>query len=153
MQWRTGVLFGGAGMVGAYGGGRLAEFIPGAWLLIAFGLMMAVTAVAMLRGRRAPTAGHGGGRTVVGRIVLDGVIVGAVTGLIGAGGGLLIVPALVLLGGVPMATAVGTSLVIIALKSGAGVLGYLASTPIDWPLALAVTSAAVIGSIIGRRFA
>ncbi|MEX0835590.1 MAG: sulfite exporter TauE/SafE family protein, partial [Nitriliruptor sp.] len=54
VQWRTAAVFGAAGMVGAYGGGRLAEFIPGTWLLIAFAVMMVVTAVAMLRGRRSP---------------------------------------------------------------------------------------------------
>ena len=152
VQWRTGLLFGGAGMAGAYGGGRAAEFIPGTWLLVAFGLMMAVTAVAMLRGRqtseRQPPK-----EMAVGRILIDGVIVGAVTGLVGAGGGFLVVPALVLLGGVPMATAVGTSLIVIAMKSGAGLLGYLSSTTIDWPLALGVTAAAVVGSVLGGQMA
>lgn len=152
VQWRTGLIFGAAGMAGAYGGGRLAEYIPGTWLLVAFGVMMAVTAVAMLRGRGAPAHTHpGDGRLPVGRIVIDGVVVGAVTGLVGAGGGFLVVPALVLLGGMPMSVAVGTSLVVIAMKSGAGLLGYLASTPIDWPLAAGVTAAAVVGSIAGGR--
>jgi uncharacterized protein len=150
VQWRTGLVFGVAGMVGAYGGGRLAAFIPGDVLLIAFGLMMAATAIAMLRGRSAPpTGGHAPGPLPLGRIVLEGAVVGVVTGLVGAGGGFLVVPALVLLGGLPMSVAVGTSLVVIALKSGAGLLGYLASTPIDWTLALAVTGAAVAGSLLG----
>lgn len=153
VQWRTGLVFGGAGMVGAYGGGRLAEFVPGTWLLVAFGVVMACTAAAMLRGPRAATLESAGDRMAAGRIVVDGVVVGAVTGLVGAGGGFLVVPALVLSGGVPMATAVGTSLVVIALKSGAGLLGYLASTPVDWPLAGAVTAAAVVGSIGGGRLA
>jgi uncharacterized membrane protein YfcA len=154
VQWRTGLIFGAAGMAGAYGGGRVAEFIPGTWLLVAFGVMMAVTAVAMLRGR-SPAESHRrhDGRLPVGRIVLDGVVVGAVTGLVGAGGGFLVVPALVLLGGVPMSTAVGTSLVVITLKSGAGLAGYLASTPIDWTLAAGVTAAAVVGSVGGGRLA
>src|SRR5690606_13561895 len=108
---------------------------------------------AMLRGPRTPASTHRGGQMTVGRIVFDGVVVGAVTGLVGAGGGFLIVPALVLLGGVPMATAVGTSLVVIALKSGAGLLGHLAGTAIDWRLGLAFTTAAVVGSMIGGRFA
>jgi uncharacterized protein len=153
VRWRTAAIFGAAGMVGAYGGGRLAEHIPGTWLLVGFALMMGATAVAMLRDRSDPDAVHADGRMKVVRIVIDGLVVGLVTGLVGAGGGFLIVPALVLLGGVPMATAVGTSLVIIALKSGAGLLGYLASTPIDWPLAFAVTGAAVVGSVVAGRFA
>lgn len=153
VRWRTAAIFGAAGMVGAYGGGRLAEFIPGTWLLIAFALMMAATSVAMLRGRDTPAEATGDSQVRVVRIVVDGLVVGVVTGLVGAGGGFLIVPALVLLGGVPMATAVGTSLVVIALKSGAGLLGYLASTTIDWSLALAVTGAAVVGSVVAGRFA
>ena len=152
VQWRTGLLFGAAGMVGAYGGGRAAEFIPGTWLLIAFGLMMGVTAVAMLRGRNNAEPEQSG-EMAVGRILTEGIVVGAVTGLVGAGGGFLVVPALVLLGGVPMATAVGTSLVVIAMKSGAGLVGYLSSTTIDWPLALAVTAAAVVGSVAGGHLA
>ena len=152
VQWRTGLIFGAAGMVGAYGGGRAAEFVPGTWLLVAFGLMMAVTAVAMLRGRQASEEQQPGEMSV-GRIIIDGIVVGAVTGLVGAGGGFLVVPALVLLGGVPMATAVGTSLIVIAMKSAAGLLGYLSSTSIDWPLALAVTAAAVLGSVLSGRWA
>lgn len=153
VQWRTAAIFGVAGMAGAYGGGRLAEFIPGTWLLLGFSLMMGVTAVAMLRERDNPDPAHAHGQVKIGRIVVDGLVVGLVTGLVGAGGGFLIVPALVLLGGVPMATAVGTSLVVIAMKSGAGILGYLASISIDWPLALSVTAAAVVGSVVTGRFA
>jgi uncharacterized protein len=153
VRWRTGLLFGAAGMVGAYGGGRVAEFIPGTALLVAFGIMMVVTSVAMLRGRREVAPEHDADDLPVGRILLEGAVVGAVTGLVGAGGGFLVVPALVLLGGLPMATAVGTSLLVIAMKSGAGLLGYLASTPIDWELAGLVTAAAVVGSVAGGRLA
>ncbi len=154
---RTGLVFGGAGMAGAYVGGRVAEFIPGDWLLVAFGIMMAVTAVAMLRDRRAPTPvraddGSGDpGHRHTGRIIIDGVVVGMITGLVGAGGGFLVVPALVLLGGLSMPVAVGTSLLVIAMKSAAGLAGYLASVDLDWPLALAVTAAAIGGSFIGTR--
>ncbi len=153
VQWRTAAIFGVAGMVGAYGGGRLAEFIPGTWLLVAFALMMGATSIAMLRGRDAPAPHDVTDQLPWARILVDGLVVGVVTGLVGAGGGFLIVPVLVLLGGLPMATAVGTSLVIIAVKSGAGLLGYLASTSIDWSLAAAVTAAAVVGSVAAGRFA
>ncbi len=86
-------------------------------------------------------------------VVAEGVVVGAVTGLVGAGGGFLVVPALVLLGGLPMAVAVGTSLVVIAMKSFAALAGYLSTVHIDWWLALAVTGAAVVGSVLGGRLA
>ncbi len=150
VRWRTGLLFGLAGMTGAYAGGRLAEFIPGSLLLVAFSLMMLATAAAMIRGRKTPDKPMHS-ELPIGRVLLDGAVVGLVTGLVGAGGGFLIVPALVLLGGLPMSVAVGTSLLVIAMKSFAGLAGYLASVEIDWPLALAVTGAAVVGSLIGSR--
>jgi len=74
-----------------------------------------------------------------------------VTGLVGAGGGFLVVPALVLLGGLPMGVAVGTSLLVITMKSFAGFAGYLSSVTIPWETAGAVVAAAIVGSVIGGR--
>ncbi len=156
VMWRTGLLFGLAGMVGAFVGGLVGGHAPGNWLLIAFALMMVATSLAMLRGRRTtPAAAHGreDGELPLGRILLDGSVVGLVTGLVGAGGGFLVVPALVLLGGLPMSVAVGTSLLVIAMKSFAGLAGYLSSVQLDWPLVLGVTATAVVGSIVGGRLA
>ncbi|MCV7221749.1 sulfite exporter TauE/SafE family protein [Mycolicibacterium elephantis] len=152
VQWRTGLIFGGAGMAGAYAGGLLARYIPGPVLLIGFALMMIGTAVAMLRGRRnVETASDGDFSLPIPKIVTEGLVVGLVTGLVGAGGGFLVVPALALLGGLPMPVAVATSLIVIAMKSFAGLGGYLSSVQIDWPVALAVTAAAVVGALIGAR--
>lgn len=178
VRWRTGLLFGSAGMAGAYAGGRLGSYLPGPVLMVAFGVMMLVTAVAMLRPsiRRVPAAVSAGSsagsagvdtspvaaagvepaplsprRRPVLPILLEGAAVGLVTGLVGAGGGFLVVPVLVLLGGLSMPAAVGTSLLVIALKSGAALAGYLQATVIDWPLAIAVTALAVTGSLIGAR--
>ncbi|QZT55232.1 sulfite exporter TauE/SafE family protein [Mycolicibacterium austroafricanum] len=151
VQWRTGLIFGAAGMAGAYAGGLLARYIPGTILLIGFALMMIATAIAMLRGRKTIETGETGHRLPVPKIIAEGLIVGLVTGLVGAGGGFLVVPALALLGGLPMPIAVGTSLIVIAMKSFAGLAGYLSSVHINWTLALAVTAAAVIGALIGAR--
>jgi len=143
-------LFGSAGMVGAFVGGRLAGYIPGHVLMIVFGVMMAVTAVAMIRGRRTlrpPVVGE----LPIGRALVQGMLVGVVTGTIGAGGGFVVVPALVLLGGLAMEAAVGTSLIVIAMSSFAGLAGHLGRVDIDWPVTLAVTAAAVIGSLVGGR--
>lgn len=153
VRWRTGTVFGAAGMVGAYAGGRLSEYLPGHVLLGAFAVMMAVTALAMLRSRPEVDPDRVHATLPVGRVVLDGAVVGLVTGLVGAGGGFLVVPALALLGGLPMPVAVGTSLVVIAMKSGAGLAGYLSSVTIDWGLAAAVTAAAVAGSLLGGPLA
>ncbi|GAA1026381.1 sulfite exporter TauE/SafE family protein [Virgisporangium ochraceum] len=153
VRWRTGLVFGVAGMTGAYAGGRLAAYIPGAALLAGFALMMLATAVAMIRGRRPDPDRPVPHELPVPRVILDGVVVGLVTGLVGAGGGFLVVPALALLGGLPMPVAVGTSLLVIAMKSFAGLAGYLADVHVDWTLALAVTAAAILGSLVGARFA
>lgn len=151
VQWRTAGIFGTAGMAGAYLGGRLGTLLPGTWLLLAFAAMMVVTAAAMLRDDDGPDA-SGTSSQSVGKILAEGLAVGVVTGLVGAGGGFLVVPALVLLGGLTIREAVGTSLVVIAMKSGAGVVGYLAGVELDWTLAVQVTVAAVIGAVVGARF-
>ncbi|MGW3517962.1 sulfite exporter TauE/SafE family protein [Streptomyces hydrogenans] len=152
VRWRTGLLFGAFSMAGAYAGGRLAEYIPGTVLLVAFALMMLATAFAMLRKpRKGARKAH---RDLpVKHIAVEGLVVGAVTGLVGSGGGFLVVPALAILGGLPMGIAVGTSLLVIAMKSFAGLAGHLSGVSIDWGVALTVTVAAVIGSLIGARLA
>jgi len=156
-------------MVGAFIGGQVGALLPGALLLAAFSVMMGVTAVAMIRGRKQ-VKGHGPHKGLpVFRIILDGLIVGLVTGLVGAGGGFLVVPALALLGGLPMPNAVATSLLVVAMKSFAGFFGYalkfggdsiisintatttLADGSSIWPVTLIVTGMAVIGALIGSR--
>ncbi|WP_394214093.1 sulfite exporter TauE/SafE family protein [Brachybacterium vulturis] len=154
VQWRTGLHFGTAGMVGAFGGGILGGYLPGTVLMIAFALMMVATSIAMLRGRRTAPLEVAAPRTLPTlKIVLEGLAVGVATGLVGAGGGFLVVPALALLGGLPMPVAVGTSLVVIALKSFAGLAGYLTSVSLDWGLIGGVTLAAILGSLGGARLA
>jgi len=83
-------------------------------------------------------------------IIIEGLIVGTLTGLVGAGGGFLIIPALVLLSKLPMKQAVGTSLMIIAMKSLIGFLGDLSHTAMDWKLLISVTALAIIGIFIGN---
>lgn len=151
VEWRTGLIFGSVAMVGAYGGGRLAIFFPG-WLLLAlFSGMMIATSLLMLRKRESadvtPTSSVG--PVVIG---FEGLIVGAATGLVGAGGGFLVVPALALLGGLGMRQAIATSLLVIAMKSSAGVLGHLSHVDIDWTITGLVTVFAVLGSLIGAKF-
>ena len=82
-------------------------------------------------------------------ILLEGAVVGTLTGLVGAGGGFLIIPALVLLSKLPMKQAVGTSLLIIAAKSLIGFTGDLSNYPMDWKLLLSVTALAIAGIFIG----
>lgn len=155
VRWKTGVIFGVAGMVGALLGGLLGGSIPGAVLMVLFAFMMIATAAAMIRGRKdahKPADSQGKELPLV-RILLDGFVVGIATGLVGAGGGFLVVPALNLLGGLPMAVAVGTSLLVITMKSFAGLAGYLVSVQLNWPLVLSFAAAAIVGSFLGVRLA
>ncbi|CAM2067531.1 putative membrane transporter protein [Sulfidibacter corallicola] len=150
VRWQTGLWFSAGGMAGAFSGGKIGVLIPGPILLLLFGGLMFVTAFAMLRGRRTPQPRNEGARHV-GFILVEGFLVGGFTGMVGAGGGFLVVPALVLLGGIPMKEAVGTSLLVISLKSFAGLGGYLGQVDVNWQATLAVTAAAVMGSFAGTR--
>ena len=151
VDWSTGLVFALFAMAGSYVGGRLAALFSATVLLILFALLMVVTAVAMLRKRPTPPGGaEPEPRPMsIPKVAAEGLVVGAVTGLVGAGGGFLVVPALVVLGGVPMRRAVGTSLFVIALKSFTGYFGHAAHTSIDWTLTGIVTGCAVAGTFVG----
>jgi uncharacterized membrane protein YfcA len=152
VDWRTGAWFAAAGSAGAFLGGWLASFVPGPWLMYGFLVMMVATALAMFRGRRERPVGHHDRPSVV-LILAEGLGVGLATGLVGAGGGFLVVPALALLGGLPMQKAVGTSLLVIAIKSLFGYLGHATHTAIDPVIAAEVSVAAVVGSSMGALLA
>lgn len=151
VAWKTGAIFAVTAMAGAYGGGRAADFFAGETLLMLFALMMLVTSVMMLKGRGDLTPRETDIPILL--VVVEGLAVGGLTGLVGAGGGFMVVPALVLLGGMEMHKAVGTSLVVIALKSFAAFAGYVAHVHIDYELAGGVTAAAVAGTLVGAHFA
>lgn len=149
VRWKTGLVFGGFGMVGAYGGGVVAEYFSGTTLLLLFAGMMVAAGVAMIQ-RRASTSDEPVGATPsLWKAAAEGLVVGAVTGLVGAGGGFLVVPALVLFGGLDMRSAVGTSTLVIAGKSFAGFAGHATHVAIDYELAALVIGFAVVGSIAG----
>jgi len=152
IEWRTGAIFSATAIVGAFLGGLAAAWFSGTTLLLLFAAMMVITALAMFRGRGELQ--HDSDKPLpVLLVVLEGLGVGAATGLVGAGGGFLVVPALVLLGGMDMHKAVGTSLMVIALKSFAAFAGHAAHVSIDAQLALVVTTAAVVGSVVGAALA
>jgi hypothetical protein len=150
------IWFGVPGMAGTYGGAWLAGFVTGAVQLFVFAVVMLLAAGSMLW-RRAPGPGPRppAARTL---IAVEGLGVGVLTGFVGVGGGFLIVPALVLLGGLPMHVAVGTSLAIIAMKSAAGFWKYLdvladAGLAMDWPVVLTFTLVGAVGSLAGSAIA
>lgn len=158
---RIGLVFGLAAMIGAYVGGWGASFVPAKMLLLLFTAIMLTTALAMLRSRSeaedmtaAFTSPCQKASTLpLVRILIDGLLVGGVTGLVGAGGGFLVVPALHLLGGLPIHAAIGTSVLVIAMKSFAGFAAYSQHVEVNYPLAAMLIVVASIGTLLGSSLA
>lgn len=156
VQWRTVVIFGVPGMAGAVFGAWLAHFVSDALQMLVFAGLLVSAAYLMykpvkLQDEHTVTAS----RSMI-KIGLDGLLVGAITGLVGVGGGFLIIPALVLLGGLSMRLAVGTSLVIIAVKSFAGFAEYLnvleaLQLSIDWQVIWIFSIIGIVGGWLGHR--
>ncbi|MEO3878396.1 sulfite exporter TauE/SafE family protein [Rheinheimera fenheensis] len=147
ISWRHVWWFGLPGMLGTYGGAWLGTLVDARWQLLMFAILMLVAAVMMWRSNIGEL-GNGKAFKPV-KIVIDGLVVGAITGFVGVGGGFLIVPALVLLGGLSMPVGVATSLVVIAMKSFVGFGKYY------WVMAAqgAVFDWATIGLMIGAGIA
>jgi hypothetical protein len=162
VDWGNVLWFGVPGMAGAWAGATLARWVPGPVQLALFAGVMLLASWRMLRGAAVQASQHEPRRLAVvaggtGVGLLSGLVgVGALSGLVGVGGGFLIVPALVLLAGVPMASAVGTSLAVIALNAFAGFARYLGvlesqSLALDWTVLLTVAAVGVVGSYAGNR--
>jgi len=152
VDWRNVAWFGLPGMGGAWVGATLAHWVPGQAQLALFAGVMLLAAWRMLRGGVVTQAGHQPGRVAV---VGGGVGVGLLSGLVGVGGGFLIVPALVLLAGVTMRSAVGTSLAVITLNSLSGFGKYLGVLDhegllLDWRVLLTVAAVGIVGSFAGQ---
>ena len=123
-------------------------------ILSVFALIMLVAAISMIRGRQEDEQNSASDKPLNFWLIgLEGLVVGAVTGFVGAGGGFLIIPALVLLAGLPMKEAVGTSLMIIAIKSLFGFTGDLGTLSIDWGFLLKISGMSIIGISIGNYLA
>ncbi len=156
INWRSVATFGVPGMIGTYLGALIAAYVAGITQLALFALVMLVASYFMLRPIALSDEPHA--PRALWKIAGDGLIVGVITGLVGVGGGFLIVPALVLLGGLSMHQAVATSLVIIALKSYSGFYKYLdvlegQALMLDWEVLILVTALGVAGSVAGSRLA
>jgi len=163
VNFKTGLIFGSATMLGAFVGAKIATLpvVTEAFQMLLFACMMLLAAVLMIRRSSNPAV-------VDNQLALypppvckycwlwlmtEGLGVGVLTGLVGVGGGFAIIPALVLLGKVPMKQAIGTSLLIIAFNSVAGFLGYAGHVSLNWNLVLSFIVAASAGTIFGAYLA
>ena len=118
-------------------------------VMVFFAIIMVLAAFSMIRSRKEESADESRIHYNYPLILLEGAVVGVLTGLVGAGGGFLIIPALVLLAKLPIKLAIGTSLLIIAAKSLIGFLGDVGVQPIDWTFLLVFSALSVGGIFIG----
>lgn len=152
VRWRAGALFAAAGLVPAAVGGAVSGRLSPGLLTAAFAVIAAVAALRMLRPSAAVR--HDDVTVRPGRVVQAGAGLGAVTGVLGVGGGFLAVPALVNVVGLRMRAAVGTSLLVITVNSLVALAARAGSAaPVDWTAVAPFAAAAVLGAWDGKRLA
>jgi uncharacterized membrane protein YfcA len=145
---RVGTLFGLSGVVGAYFGSRLTYLLSPAALLLSFaGLMLLIAGLMLIKRRDNPEQSPKARSTV--KAMAAGLFVGVLTGFLGVGGGFLVVPALLVFGGLTMKEAIGTSLLVIAMNCASGLLGHLSYGGFDVGLSALVTAFAATGTLVG----
>ncbi len=150
LDWKVALTFGGAGILVSYLSGHLAAHLPPAVLLVAFALLMLVIGIMLLlRHTNEPDTIYSPKPLML--VLASGAGVGLLTGVLGVGGGFLVVPALVMLVGLPVQIAVGTSLVVIAMNSLAGFLGHIGNGSFDLILTLIFASAGLLGTFVGTK--
>lgn len=146
VDFRAAMLFGIASMASAFVGGRIAVFIADWVQLTIFALVMIAAALSMLQPRPQDEAPAAHSLTLM---IAAAVGVGLLTGVVGVGGGFLIVPSMVLFARLPMKLAVGTSLLVIAMNSGAAFAGYAGIVRIPAKVTIFFTLSAFVGVAIG----
>ena len=151
---RTALAFAPPAIVGALLGAELGLKVAAGIQLTVFAVVLLLAAVSMFFGAQRLVGSKsvsGGDRKPVPLITLVGGAVGMLTGFIGVGGGFLYVPTLVLLGGLPMKQAIGTSLLLILVSCLAGVVRYVGTPGLDWTAIAIFTAIALVGVAIGSR--
>lgn len=156
IHWRSVLFFGVPGMLGSTIGAIASHHVDGRILMGIFAAVMLTAAWMMLRGPRLNENAKPR-HTAIWQIAIDGFILGVLTGFVGVGGGFLIVPALVLLLGLPMRLAIGTSLCIISLNSVTGFVKHLnqlesAGLGVDWNIISVFLAVGIVGSFAGNLF-
>lgn len=158
LNWRMAGVFAACGIPATFAGSAVGRLLPQSVVMIGFAAVMVFAGIRMLMDRgdtgTACEVGDSGidWRRCAPRSIPAGVAVGFLTGLFGVGGGFLIIPALVLMLGLQMSVAIGTSLVIIVANSAAGLISHLSGASIDWAITAAFAGTAVVGSLIAGHF-
>ena len=119
------------------------------FIMVMFAVMMVIASVTMLKPKKAEKDNHSQRKLSNLLIFNQAIVIGFFTGIVGAGGGFIIIPALIILGNLSMKKAVGTSLFIIAINSLIGFIGDIGNIEIDWVFLLSFTSIAVVGIYLG----
>ena len=150
--WKPAVSFGLASMTAAFLSGHVARLVPQRVLLLVFLASMMVAGLVMLLRRplRELQPAQSETRSVA-VLAGSGLVIGCLTGLISLGGGFAVVPMLVLFARTPIRSAVGASLVVIALNTLAGLAGHLPHPPVDWRIAAYLGGTEAMGSVLGVR--
>ncbi len=148
VNFSSGLLFGIAGIFGAFLGSPLTKLVSPDVLLLIFGGLMFVVAISMLWQKKY-SEDKMPQKQILWKAIAAGFGVGVLTGFLGVGGGFLIVPALVMFGGLAMKEAIGTSLFVIFLNCAAGLIGHASQNHFDWLLTFLVMILAVGGAIGG----
>ena len=148
INWHVGISFTAVSVIGAFVGAKLAVFIPALVILLLFYSVMLSSGYSMISKARGKSGSLATAVSAI-RLGVLGLFLGAFTGLVGAGGGFLVVPVLVIYAGLSMKTAIGTSLLVVSLKSFAAFIGYSSHASINYQLIGYITIFAVLGACIG----
>lgn len=154
VHWRTGLAFAAIGVPAAYAGTLLNQRASEQVLLLSFAALTVLAASAMLAGGDGASRSAAPGtppRATPVKVGVCAATIGLLTGFLGVGGGFLVVPALVIVLGVPMRMAIGTSLLVIAVNAAAAVVARTGGPAPDWAIVVPFTAAAIVGALLGKR--
>ena len=153
VNWTLVIYFGGPSMISAYVGAWASSYVSGSTQVMVLAIVMLAAAWRMFRSFKVQSPNE------VNRLltIMQGIGVGLLTGFVGVGGGFLIVPALILLGGIAMSQAIFTSLVVISINSGSGFIKYQSilhenNQLLDWPTISIISIIGIVGSFVGQYY-
>ncbi len=148
VAWKQGLLFVSFGVPLNFLGANLSRHVSGTILLLLFGLLMGISGTAMLFKR---SENNPAGKRNIWPVVISGATVGFLAGFLGVGGGFMVVPSLVLLMHIPIKSATGTSLLVIAANSALALVGHRHTLSVDWGLLIELVVPALLATYLGVK--